>query len=348
MTRNRGLKRLVASALASDPVTTLAQPLARNVASVLMLHRFADSTRGNTGHDAGVLRSHLAYLRRMRYELIGLSELVTRLRTEEGRLSKTVAFTIDDGYADYATVGAPVFEEFDCPATVFVVTGVIDDRGWYWWDRLRVTLETAARRTVSLEIGGRPLSLEWSDAPSATRAARAIVDRLKDVPDLERRRLLDSIASLVDADVPATPPPRYASMSWDEIRACGRGVTTFGAHTVSHPILARTDDAVARSEIETSWRRLAAETSAAIPVFCYPNGGPTDLGVRETGILRELGLTAAVTTRPGYASSPAFHRGSDAPYLIPRFPYGGETTDLVQVVSGIERVKLAVRRAVAR
>jgi hypothetical protein len=137
-------------------------------------------------------------------------------------------------------------------------------------------------------------------------------------------------------------------MSWDEIRACARGVTTFGAHTVSHPILARADDAAARHEIETSWRRLLAETSAAIPVFCYPNGGPTDLGLRETKILRELGLAAAVTTQPGYASGPDFRSGPDAPYLMPRFPYGGETTELVQVVNGIERMKLAVRRAVAR
>ena len=345
---SRGLKRLVARALASSPVTTLAQPLARNVASVLMLHRFADPARGNTGHDAEVLRTHLAYLRRTRYELIGLSELVTRLRTGEGRLSKTVAFTIDDGYADYATVGAPVFEEFDCPATVFVVTGVTDEGGWYWWDRLRVTLELAERRAVTVEIGGTPLTVEWSDAHGAARAARTIVERLKDVPDAERRQLLDSLPSLVGSDVAATPPPRYASMSWDEIRACGRGVTTFGAHTVSHPILARTDDVVAQHEIETSWRRLSAETSAAIPVFCYPNGGPTDLGDRETKIVRELGLAAAVTTLPGYASGPEFRSGLDAPYLMPRFPYGGETTELVQVVNGIERMKLAVRRAVAR
>ena len=344
----RGLKRLVATALASNPVTALAQPLARNVAPVLMLHRFADPARGNAGHDAEVLRAHLAYLRRMRYELIGLSELVRRLRTGDGNLSKTVVFTIDDGYADYATVGAPVFEEFDCPATVFVVTGVTDEGGWYWWDRLRMTLELAERRAVTVEIGGKPVALEWSDAQGAARAARAIVERLKHVPDEERRQLLHSLPSLVDGEVPATPPPRYAPMSWDEIRACGRGVTTFGAHTVSHPILARADDAVARDEMETSWQRLSAETAAAIPVFCYPNGGPTDVGPRETKILRELGLVAAVTTRPGYASRPEFRSGLDAPYLMPRFPYGGDRTELVQVVNGIERMKLAVRRAVAR
>jgi peptidoglycan/xylan/chitin deacetylase (PgdA/CDA1 family) len=348
LSARRRLKRIVAGALTSDSMTTLMQPLARGVAAVLMMHRFADPARGNAGHDREVLRSHLAYLRRMRYDLVGMAELLTRLEARDGRLAKTVAFTIDDGYADYATIGAPVFEEFDCPATVFIVTGIADDRGWYWWDRLRVALETAARRSLTIEVGGAPLALAWTDAAGASRAARAIVDRMKLVPDAERRRVLDALPSLVEADVPATPPPRYESMTWDQIRACARGVTTFGAHTVSHPILSRTDDAVARSEIETSWRRLCDETSAAIPVFCYPNGGVGDVTPRETGILTRLGLTAAVTSRPGYASPTAFHHAPDARFLVPRFPYGGDTTELVQVVSGVERMKLALRGARVR
>ena len=348
MSARRGLKRIVAGALTSDPMTTLMQPLARGVAAVLMMHRFADPNRGNSGHDAETLRAHLAYLRRMRYDLVGLSELVARLEARDDRLAKTVAFTIDDGYADYATIGAPVFEEFDCPATVFIVTGIADDRGWYWWDRLRVALETASRKRLAIELGGAPLRLDWTDSAGAARAARTIVDRMKLVPDAERRRVLDEVPSLVEADVPATPPARYESMTWDEIRACARGVTTFGAHTVSHPILSRTDDTVARSEIETSWRRLSEETSAAIPVFCYPNGGFGDVTERETTILSRVGLTAAVTSRPGYASPAAFHEAPDARYLVPRFPYGGDTTELVQVVSGVERVKLALRGARVR
>ena len=340
----RTLKRVIAGAMTSDAVSGMLTPLTRGVASILMLHRFADPDRGNAGHDATVLRTHLAYLRRKRYDLVSLGELVTRLEQRDAkRLAKTVVFTIDDGYADYATVGAKVFEEFDCPATVFVVSGVTDDRGWYWWDRLRVALETAQRRSIALEIASNQLHLTWSDVPSAARAARAIVAELKRVPDLERRRILEGIPALVEAELPAAPPPRYASMTWDEIRECGRRLTTFGAHTVTHPILARADDTVARTEIETSWRRLRAETTATVPVFCYPNGGETDLGTREWRILREIGISGGVTSQPGYATVDAFHRGDDSRYIIPRFPYGGETTELVQVVNGVERIKQAVR-----
>jgi peptidoglycan/xylan/chitin deacetylase (PgdA/CDA1 family) len=348
MTIRRIFKHAVASVLAADAVSPLFRPLTRGVASILMLHRFADPERGNAGHDAQVLRSHLAYLRRMRYDLVSLEELINRLRSGEGRLFKTVAFTIDDGYADYASVGAPVFEEFDCPATVFIVTGVTDERSWYWWDRLSAAFETTSRTSLTMEIGGKTVRHEWTDAASARRVARRIVDDMKLVGDAERRRVVDAIPALLETEIAPTPPARYASMTWDEIRACGGRLTTFGAHTVSHPILSRTDDALARHEIEHSWRQLREHTDAAIGVFCYPNGGPNDVTPRETGILRSLGLDAAVTSRPGYASVDGWMDGPDAPFLVPRFPYGGGTNELVQVVSGVERVKLAIRRSASR
>lgn len=344
MTLPHTVRRGIANVLASDAVSSLFRPLARGVASILMLHRFADRERGNDGHDPHVLRAHLGYLRRRRYEMVSLGELVQRLQSNDSRLYKTVAFTIDDGYADYATAGAPVFAEFDCPATVFVVTGVSDKRGWYWWDFLRVAFETSARRTLSIEINGKPMQFEWSETSGATRAARRMVDSMKFVPDAERRRVLDTVPTVLDVELPASPPAKYDSMTWDEIRSCARGVTTFGAHTVSHPILARTEDAVARLEIEESWRELRAHTDATVGVFCYPNGGPGDITTREASILRGVGIDAAVTSQPGYASVPGWTAFPDARYHLPRFPYGGQLTELAQVVSGVERMKLAIRR----
>lgn len=338
-----GMRRRVRRILASDAVSSLFRPLTRGVASIFMLHRFADRDRGNSGDDAEALRANLEYLRRRRYDMVSLAELVRRLRTNDSRLSKTVAFTIDDGYADYATAGAPVFAAFDCPATVFVVTGVTDGRGWYWWDRVRVSLEQSGKRSTAVPIGATTMQLEWTDAAGAARAARRVVDALKLVPDVERRRVVDAIPALLDVELPASPPPRYESMTWDQIRACGGGVTTFGAHTVSHPILARADDATARFEIEESWRRVRAETDAAVSVFCYPNGCPGDMTSREVAVLRGIGVDAAVTSTAGYASRARWSAAPDAPYFIPRFSYGGHRTELAQIVSGVERMKAVIR-----
>jgi peptidoglycan/xylan/chitin deacetylase (PgdA/CDA1 family) len=134
-------------------------------------------------------------------------------------------------------------------------------------------------------------------------------------------------------------------MSWDDVRRCGTRGATFGAHTVTHPILSRVDDAAAREEIGISWRRLRAETSALSQVFCYPNGGALDYTAREPEVLASFGFDAAVTTAPGHVDAGAFHTGDPAaPYRLPRFAYLDAPEDLAQITSGIERAKLAYRR----
>ena len=206
-----------------------------------------------------------------------------------------------------------------------------------------VQLETTTRRRISIDSGPTTVAHEWTDRDSAARVARRIVEALKLVPDAERRRLLAEIGRTLAVDLPASPPPQYASMSWDEVRTAANGLTTYGAHTVTHPILARADDDVARHEIEESWRRLRDETTATVSVFCYPNGGANDATDRDAKILAGLGIEAAVTTRPGYASPDRWRASPHARFFLPRFPYDGETNTFAQVAAGVERAKLAIR-----
>src|SRR6476620_9188056 len=138
--------------LAAAVAAPVSHRLLRGTGSIFTLHRFADRDRGNAGHDPAGVRADLAYLRRERYELVSLADLAARLRDRNSRLGKTVAFTVDDGYADFATVGEPVFSEYDCPVTVFIVTGVVDTGTWYWWDRLSEAIAHADQRELEVEV----------------------------------------------------------------------------------------------------------------------------------------------------------------------------------------------------
>lgn len=109
---------------------------------------------------------------------------------------------------------------------------------------------------------------------------------------------------------------------------------------MSHSILSLVDEARAELEISESWRRLRAETDAAIPVFCYPQGDKRSFTLREAPILRRHGLIAALSALQGYATASAFSAGNpDACYAIPRFPYYDDRSHFVQIVSGLERLK---------
>jgi len=117
------LKRLLLATLTAKPFSGIWAPFKRGRGTIFMLHRFTDHDLGSTGHDPSLLRSALAYLRRERYELVSLTELFRRLGEGASRVDRAVAFTMDDGYLDQATVAGQIFADFDCPATTFVTTG---------------------------------------------------------------------------------------------------------------------------------------------------------------------------------------------------------------------------------
>jgi len=95
------------------------------------------------------------------------------------------------------------------------------------------------------------------------------------------------------------------------LRASGMEV---GAHTVTHPILARVDPARAEREIRESKRRLEAIAGSAVMLFAYPNGRPgRDYLPEHVRMVREAGFEGAVTTAHGVANA-----ASD-PFQLPRF-----------------------------
>ena len=116
----------------------------------------------------------------------------------------------------------------------------------------------------------------------------------------------------------------------------------FGAHTVTHPILARTSNSQSRHEIERSWQRLSGEVSQPVPVFCYPNGKNGDFGRREIATIRDLGLRGAVTAEPGYATDAA-HAESDGLFRIPRFCLSDSHSDNIRYASGLEWLRQRAR-----
>ena len=89
-------------------------------------------------------------------------------------------------------------------------------------------------------------------------------------------------------------------MRWDELRMmAAEPLCTVGAHTMTHPMLAKHADDIARHEVTASKRRLEEEFGRDVRHFSYPVGDPASAGLREFAIARAAGFETAVTTRPG-------------------------------------------------
>jgi peptidoglycan/xylan/chitin deacetylase (PgdA/CDA1 family) len=338
------IKKLVLSAVTSDPGLMLLAPLRRRCATILMLHRFAVRDLGVRGHDPALLAQHLEYLRRRRYRLIGLMELVAQLDAGIPLQENSVVFTVDDGYADFAAMAAPVFAAYDCPVTVFLVTDFVSGRIWNWFDRVQWAFIHSRRSEIAIDVLGERVSLRWNSKAEAESQRIEMVERLNRISDAVKEGLIREVASMLEVEVPDDVPEQYRAMNWDQVRACARRGATFGPHTMTHPILSQVDMLRAEREISESWRAVRGSTDAAIPVFCYPNGTPADFSTREEEIVSRSGMTAAVSTIDGFLEFSHTGTARQDRFALPRFGYSEEKSRFVQIVSGLEAMRAGLRR----
>ncbi len=309
--------------------------------AVLMLHRFGAPEGVHVGHDVAKLRDVLANLRRIGVAFVDVEDAVSAM-DDAGASgaadippSLSVAFTVDDGYADLVEVAGPVFSEFDCPVTGFVVPDVIDGRSWFWWDKIEWVLRHSVARTLRLELAGEQVTLAWHD--DCTRRALQIElgERLK---TLAYSALLEFVAALseaADVPLPEQAPREYRVLQWDELRSAERSGMRFGAHSMSHPILSRCDDARASYEVAESVRRVNENLSAPANIFCYPNGKLGDFGIREFQAVRAAGVRAALTSEPGLLRPRGYQPPPDSWRLeIPRFAYDERAGGVARLLAG--------------
>ena len=294
------------------------------------------------GHDTELLANNLEYLRRRRYSLMSAAELIRHIDEGIPLRENALVFTVDDGYADFAAAGAPVFAAYDCPVTVFLVTDFVSGRLWNWFDRLTWAFRNSARREATVDIGGESVHWRWTNPAGAERAADEMAQRLKKVADVLKEQLINRVAIALEVDIPDTPTEQFRAMSWDQVRACGRQGVTFGPHTVSHPILSQVDATRSDREISESWRAVAAATDAAVPIFCYPNGSPSDFSLREKESIARSGMIAALSTMKGFLESSASGIAAADRFAMPRIPYAEQKPTFVQIASGLEAIRVRI------
>lgn len=78
-------------------------------------------------------RKQLTYLKN-KYKIIHLSELVERIKNKKS-LRNYLVITFDDGYLDNYQKALPILEELEVPATIFVVSGKINSKESFFWDK---------------------------------------------------------------------------------------------------------------------------------------------------------------------------------------------------------------------
>lgn len=271
-------------------------------------HYFVSQTR---------LDQHLTWLKSCG-EVISLGEAWRRLRDGEDKALSYVV-TFDDGYHNNLSLAAPILQAHGVTATLFLVTGAVQSSplvptwiqarflAWLRSRDPRFLPGTEYDETIRQALDLR-LALPRDVAPHLVALWRQAEARLE--PN-------------VIEDV------RYLSIR--ELPAVLQSGFELGAHTVTHPHLARMSGTARRREVEESVQQVRKWAAEREIFFAYPNGRVVDFGEPDIEALRAVGVAAAVTTVPG-VNLP----GVD-PYRLFRLPVSRRATrdDFTAMASGI-------------
>jgi peptidoglycan/xylan/chitin deacetylase (PgdA/CDA1 family) len=244
------------------------------------------------------------------FNVLPLDDAVRRLR--EGALpDRALCITFDDGYADNVEVALPVLARHRLSATFFIATGFLDG-GRMWND----TIIEAVRSTsaTSVDLGDDPDLGSLERMPLSSVADRRetlakLIGACKYLGHEGRIGVAERLARRLGARLPDD-----LMMSSAQVQELARAGMQVGAHTVSHPILAKLDDDTIRCEMRGSRQCLETLLDRPVTLFAYPNGKPgKDYDRRGIGLARQTGFDAAFSTAHGAADA-----RSD-PFELPRF-----------------------------
>jgi peptidoglycan/xylan/chitin deacetylase (PgdA/CDA1 family) len=226
-----------------------------------------------------------------------------------------VAVTFDDGYADNATVAAPLLAAAGVPATWFITAGRLGQRR-FWWDRLAEALlgPHPVPDSVDAEVAGRDLWFDLRTPDARTTALRFLHRRLRPLPPDVLKAAVDRVIRTLGAPEPVG---NGLTMTVEQLRdLAALPLQQVGAHTRTHLQLRGQAEDVQRAEVLGSVADLSSLVQQPVLTFAYPFGSPSAVGGLAPRLAAEAGCRLACSTDAGPVGS-----RSDR-YLLPRLTVG--------------------------
>jgi peptidoglycan/xylan/chitin deacetylase (PgdA/CDA1 family) len=234
--------------------------------------------------------------------------------------ARRLAVTLDDGYRDNLEHALPVFRRHAVPFTIYVCPGFSDRTAELWWEALGRII--AGADSLSLAGEGPAEVLPTRNPHAKRRAFHLWAEWLTaEADEARQRRAIRKLAEKYGCDLAALA--RDLVMDWDEIRmVAAEPLCSLGAHTMTHPALARLPPQDAMREMRESADRIERETGRRPTTLAFPYGYRAAVGSREAGLAAEAGFAASFTTRPGYIPRTGSRHG------LPRISVNGLFQDV--------------------
>jgi len=257
-----------------------------------------------------VFETQMRYVRN-NYRIVSMDQLIAEMEHPESP-EPAVAITFDDGYSGLYEEAFPILQRHAIPATIFLTIGCIETGEVAWYDRVFVALKFMPGNTLELLLD-RPRTFLLDSEAQRMSAATEIILCLRRFSSTRRKECcadLESRSHLPEDEL------QGRMLTWDQIRIMYQGGVSFGAHTMSHPVVSQLSSSELEWEIFESKRILEERLGCHVQHFAFPFGKSHECGESATAVLTAAGFVSAATTEWGINSV-----GSD-PFKLRRVQTG--------------------------
>jgi peptidoglycan/xylan/chitin deacetylase (PgdA/CDA1 family) len=249
---------------------------------------------------ADSLRQQLRFLKK-HYNVISPQDFLRWLEREIQLPPRSILLTCDDALRNTLTEMLPVLQELSL-SCLFFATGAStgDSPSMLWYEELYLMLLEAAE-PLNLRLPEAGITID--SIPKNERHSRwwSLVETLSPFDWDSRRGLLDQIRQqlklsenwrerfIEDPSLAA----RFLILDRRALLQMAAAGMSIGAHTLSHPVLARMSGEAARREISESRTLLEDALGQAVWAFAYPFGDSATVTKRELQLAEQAGFRCA-------------------------------------------------------
>ena len=250
------------------------------------------------------LDEFLGGIKKAGFSFISMDELAELLSGRK-KISKVVALTFDDGYADNIQNALPVCRKYDAPFTIYVATGLLTGEIFPWWDLLE---EYILGNNIVYDCCGN--AYDCTSPAGKENAFLALRKNfLKSTPDEIKKAFFDFGFTPEQMKNAA----KAIALTPEEIRQfADHRLVSFGIHTHTHTGCWDMSCEEFSAEIRQNIKILSKNSISPVH-FAYPFGDKSAVCEEFEDILRQNNISSSVTTDAVPLA------GNTHPYRIPRF-----------------------------
>lgn len=308
---------------------------------IFLIHRVEDINNDIHGITAEYIQSVLVYLRdNDNVDLVSVEEIIN---TDANSNRTRIAFTIDDGFLDQATTLAPLFIKNESPLTIFLTTGLIDNKLWPWDDQLSYIFSKTKLERLSILMREEIHDYDLSSLQKKRLTITTIRNICKRFSENDLNDTIDRLSILLEVRIPEVPPPGYEPLSWEHARELEKQGIRFCPHSVSNRIFSSLSYKTVKYEVSESKNRIYVELTHPLPYFAWPAGSVQDFTERDCQILADEEFKAAFSADPDKSNVIKNNQTGSNKYKINRQTLPDNLTDLIQYITWIEPFKNYIR-----